>query len=471
MDALTIQRFPAEVHGRVFRYLTLRELIDAAHVCQHWRNLAFDNEAYWDDVTVDSVDPIALEFAEHRMRHGRARPMRFTFRYTELHLAQDDPVLKRLIPMLRLAVPRAWHLDITVESMYRLDVEDALCAKAPNLRTLWLKYHKEPRPELPRGLPLAWDRKLFGGLTGRLRRVHLHNIILPLTPTAAFQEVDEVWWMHAMTTGQDDFPCYLFDFFPKATRLRMAGGPCKFLNAPLPPAIIDHIRKLKWVDLTFPLYCVADFFTHLPLDSLEDLTIAMPHEDLLYRVLEPLLSNFHLDFSQHGPNEFVLSVRGDYSTRVRRFAELLKHYWKGGPYINALMENDAFMEQVATLSISVTLWSRLHTWMQAPYPILTTLIITLNEGTLATASLPEEIIECPTLSKLVIQAENDRSLAYVYPDDVVAFSRRLAGERKLALELRRVFLVGDPKALGPYFEVVDSLLTTTSLGDPVVWID
>ncbi|EJD39368.1 hypothetical protein AURDEDRAFT_171560 [Auricularia subglabra TFB-10046 SS5] len=466
----SIHLFPVELFTRTFLYLEVPVLICAAHVCKHWRELAFACETYWNDITVASVSPTALDLAEHRLSQGGSKPLRFTIRYTEYHKTADDPVLKRVIPLLRLAVPRAWHLGVTVESMYRLYVEEALCLEAPYLRSFWLKYHAEPIPDLPHLLPLAWDRKLFLGKTGRLRTVHLHNIVLPLTPTAAFQEVDEVWFMHTLGTLQDEFPCYLFDFFPRARRLRMAGGNCAFSNAPLPAPVINLIRRLEWMDITFPLSSLPAFFEHLPLDDLEDLRVCSPDEDIIYRSLEPLLSYFHLDFLQHGPSDFILSIKGDNGGRVRRFAEPFCYYHKDAKDINVLLANREFMEQVTTLSISVTLWTRLEPWLQPTYPLVSRLIITLNEDTPLTAKLPTIVISFPRLASLVLQAANDYTVAYADADDVVAFASRVVTSGDVTLELRRTFVEGEKQRVLDHFSEVSYFPNAVRIGAPVVYV-
>ncbi|EJD43276.1 hypothetical protein AURDEDRAFT_167692 [Auricularia subglabra TFB-10046 SS5] len=155
----------------------------------------------------------------------------FEIDYPHAH-DHDDPVLKSLIPLLKLAVPLAKSLKITIESMYRLHLEETLSIEAPFLKVFYLYYAAGPHPELPLTMPLGKGNRLFDSTTGMLRTLHLYSIILPSKMIPAFENVDEVFFIHGSATVQNEFPCYLFDYFPKMTRLRLTGGFCWFKNAP-----------------------------------------------------------------------------------------------------------------------------------------------------------------------------------------------------------------------------------------------
>ncbi|EJD43265.1 hypothetical protein AURDEDRAFT_167681 [Auricularia subglabra TFB-10046 SS5] len=447
-----ITSLPVELHEPFFALLNVRDVIRAAHVCAHWRAIAFDSPSYWADITVGDVAPAALDFAEHRAQQGGNRLLNLTINYTEKHDGGDDPMLQRVLPLLCSLLPRVRDLRLTVASVYRSGLEDSLCAEAPNLRLLRLTYASDLLADLRFDQPLGHQRTLLAGHTGNLRVVHLYDVVFPENPIPAFRNVDEVLWMTAMSSVQPDFPSYLFDFFPECTRLRMTGGGMGFANAPLPWAILEKFRMLKWVDIEFPIPSLSGFFTHLPMDDLYDLTVCSPDDDYTHRTLKPLLSPYHVDLGQNGPDEFFLSVKGDKSQRVRRFAEPLKYYYAGTPDMSPLLGNGEFFERVTTLSIHLSLWSRLKPWLLPSYPALSQLIVSLNVSPGLTAQFPEEELACPGLKTLVIQAESE--FACVDAEELVKFANRI-GSQVMALELRSVIIRGERGRFGDRFSPVE----------------
>ncbi|EJD43274.1 hypothetical protein AURDEDRAFT_125987 [Auricularia subglabra TFB-10046 SS5] len=336
--------------------------------------------------------------------------------------------------------------------MYRIHVEDAPCQEAPELQGLTLIYDSGPVPELHYWMPLGYKKQLFCNATGSLRIVHLFNIVLPSVVTAAFQNVDEAWFMNAFTVKLEDFPCYLFEFFPKMTRFRIAIGECDFNNAPLPQEFCDQFARLAWFDVEMRPPHLAPFFTHLPLHSIADVTVSSADEDGIYTVLEPLQSWFDLILTETNEFEFLITVKSRQTPRIRRFATPFRHYYAGSPYTNLLLANDGFMEQLATFHIHISLWSRIKPWLVPSMSLLPKLILELNADTPLNVPFPPEPLPCPSLKTLVLQAKHN--FAYVDAAALVAFADRLTAER-IALELRRVFIDGTRALVDTRFSSVE----------------
>ncbi|KZV88751.1 hypothetical protein EXIGLDRAFT_722402 [Exidia glandulosa HHB12029] len=442
-----IQRLPPELFCRSFSYLDVANLIDAAHVCSRWRVMAFDHPNYWAHIVVDTESHLALDLLSHRLTQGRGRRLSFVLSYTDRH----ELVPKRMIPLLQRAVPYARYLVIKVESLYRLHVEQALSQAAPNLERIELRYYAGTHPDLPLTLPLGKGNTLFLGEAARLRSVRLHSIILPTNPIAAFLDVEEVYWDHADTTYQEEFPCYLFDFFPKVKLLRMIGGTCWFTNVPLPQRILDIFKGLKWLDLQFMPDTITSFFHHLPLHGIPEMIISCPDEDGIYNALEPLRSPFHLSITQNVPKEFHITVTGDGQPGlIRHFAEAHRYYYRGSEFTNLLLQNDEFAAQLASFRIHTSRWTMLNPLLPS-FSVLPKLIVELDDDTHKVATLPSEPVPCQELVTLVLQAAGD----FIYLDaaDVISFADRVT-TRRIALELRRALIVGSRSLLDLRFESV-----------------
>ncbi|EJD43288.1 hypothetical protein AURDEDRAFT_167704 [Auricularia subglabra TFB-10046 SS5] len=447
-----IHCLPVEVMIRTFSYLDVRGLFVMAYVCSRWRSIAFHHPKYWARIIIPTVHKGMLARMQHRLEVGGKRLMQlFEVNYLGKH-DQDDPVRKFLIPMLAAAVPRTRVLIIRVESMYRLHVEAALCQAAPDLQRLSLYYESGPVPELPYWLPLGYQKKLLAGDTGSLRTVNLWNVVLPSVVTAAFENVDEVWFMNAFTIKLEEFPCYLFEFFPKMTRLRMALYECDFTNAPLPQLFRDRFSRLSWFDFECRPARIPDFFEHLLLHDMADVTLGSSDEDAVYLFLKPLQSWFDLVLTETSAFQFLITVRSRHTPRVRRFAEAFRHYHEGTPYANALLDNDGFTEQLATFHIHASLWDRLKPWLVPSMDLLPKLILELNSDTPLNVPLPREPLPCLGLKTLVVQAKHD--FAYIDAEELVAFADRLTPER-VALELRRVFIAGKRDLVDARFSTIE----------------
>ncbi|EJD43287.1 hypothetical protein AURDEDRAFT_167703 [Auricularia subglabra TFB-10046 SS5] len=454
MQRTGIQQLPTELLTDTLTILDVDDLFRVAQVCRRWRFLAFDHPSYWGTIIVDSADHRELCLVEHQLSIAGDRHYYFEINYSETHVG-NDPVLARMIPLLRAAIPYAHSLYIRIDSMYRFHVEKVLCLEAPNLKFLSIGYLSDPLPELYLDLPLAKGKQLLSGAAKNLRTVRLRNIILPKITITAFEYAKEVFFDHHETTLQEEFPCYLFDFFPNVTRLRLTGGQCLFTNAPLPGHVLDIIAKLEWLDLEFQHSSLPRFFSHLPIHKIPEVIICSPDEDSVYTALEPLRSYFDLVLTHTFAKEFNISVKCGRSNLVRHFAEPLKYYSHGSADTNALLENELFLAQLASFKIQTTLWSRIHWWLPR-FPVLPKLVVEVNEDSYSPVALPAEPLVCPELKTLVLQTVYD--FVYVAADDVVAFADRITDQR-LTLELRRVLIAGSSDPLSSRFESVQYSLT------------
>ncbi|EJD44367.1 hypothetical protein AURDEDRAFT_166457 [Auricularia subglabra TFB-10046 SS5] len=440
-----IHRLPIEMVTRILRQLDLKVLVRASHVCRPWRVLALDDPLYWRNISIRDVSPQTLDFAEHRLACGNGRTgVSFEIDYRR----QDRMVELRLLPLLSAAMPYVRVLMVRVESFYRFQTEKVLSAEAGNLEIFHLLYGSDPKPDL--FLDLTLSHELFAGAAGKLKQVRLRNIIIGRKPIPAFQNVEEMWWLHHMGTRQEDFPCYLFDFFPKVRRFRMCGGQVWFRNAPLPPKVIDIFSRLKWLDIEFQEASLTAFFRHLPMDSIDEIVIGGAEFDTVYTALEPLRSYFDVALTATYAGEFYITIKGQ-SHLIRHFSEkqlFYKEYLRDSDMVNCIFEDAAFFAQLASLQIQTSLWALLHPWMPA-LTHLPKLIVEIDDDR---AVLPEETLVCPALSTLVVQAKGE--YARVDAGDLVAFVDRVTTDR-VALQLRRVLVDGQRELLASRFETVD----------------
>lgn len=432
---VAVHRLTVELITRSLDHLSLGQLVRISHVCSRWRALALDHPIYWKKIIVDSVSQPALDLALHRINSSGSRTIDFTIDYREQH----DQVPKRIIPLLRIALPRTRELHVKVESLYRFEVEEALCWVAPQMEYFQLLYASGPDPELPLTLPFGKGKNLFSGSAEHLRSVVLHNIILPPQPIAAFLLVDEVFFLHKLVTHYPEFPCYLFEFFPNVTRLRLSGGFMFFENAPLPTEIVQKMRQLTSFDITFYVDSLAGFFRHLPMNDIPELSITSPDEDSIYLALDPLRSPFRLSFTYNMLNEFFITVECGQSNFVRRFCEPFKYFAPGSERSNLLLENDEFAAQLASVRMQTSLWAMLNPWMPS-LAALPKLIVEINESELHVA-LPSQPLACQHLTTLVIQTALAHDFVYIGADDLLAFADRITAA-PVALELWRVLLRG-----------------------------
>ncbi|EJD43289.1 hypothetical protein AURDEDRAFT_167705 [Auricularia subglabra TFB-10046 SS5] len=442
-----IRRMPIEMVTRVLAQLELHYLICASQVCQTWRFLAFDDPLYWRHIVISDISSQTLNRAEHRLLCGRDR----TRIYFELDFwKQDRKVETHLLPMLAAALPRARILVVILKSFYRLQAEKVLSAEAKHLERFYLYYGSDPEPDLFLDITLSCG--LFDGQPRKLKHVRLQNIILPRKPIGAFLGVEEVWWLHERTTYQDEFPCYLFDFFPNTRRLRLSGGQVWFRNAPLPPHVVAIFSKLTWLDLEFQEDTLVAFFRHLPLDGIPELVLASAEFDSVYTALEPLRSYFDLALIKTSSSEFRLTIKGQ-SHLLRHFTESHRYYKAHDPeseLVNCLFADAAFFAQLGSLRIPTSLWGLLNPWI----PELThlpKLIVEIDYEYPGLAPLPREALPCRSLSILVIQAKHH--LARIDVEDLLAFAGRITKDR-VALQLRRVFLQGPRERIDARFESV-----------------
>lgn len=442
MAVRSVDRMPIELWTRTFGCLKLSDIIRAAHVSRSWRLLAFDDVLFWRDVTIHDVSDSVMNLAAQRLAMGYGRPMTLDLDYRHVHAS----VRARLMPLLRCAVPRARRLCIRIESIYRLDVEDALCQEAPLLEHFQLFYDADP-PDLHLTLPLAKGRDLFADQTGRLRKVDLVNVILPSVPAKAFAEVTHVSFNHALTTFQEEFPCYLWEAFPNMVRLRLTGGECWFKNAPLPDNIVQALKRLKFFDIGFRHPSLPGFFTHLPMNDIPEVMVLCADDDAVYAALDPLRSPFHMVIHPirtggQVSSQFIISVRGQHPWLFRHLSEPFHDYYPGSDKTNPLFDNEAFAAQLADFTIHSVLWAMLAPWLPS-FASLPKLIVIIDDDCPDPVQLPSEALLCPNLDTLVLQAHH--KFVYLEAEELLSFVDRIT-PRAVTLELRRV-LLKDPRDL------------------------
>lgn len=196
-----VDRMPVELWTRAFGCLDLIWIIRAAHVCRSWRLLAFDDFLFWRNIRIDNVSAPAMDLAYYQLAMGYGRTITLDIDFQHKH----ELVRTRLIPLLRSAASRTRRLAISIESLYRLDIEDALCQEAPLLEYLHLRYEADP-PDLHLTMPLGKGKQLLANQTGNLRRVHLTNMILPSEPNRAFAQATEVFSIMISPRFRTSFP-------------------------------------------------------------------------------------------------------------------------------------------------------------------------------------------------------------------------------------------------------------------------
>ncbi|KZV78095.1 hypothetical protein EXIGLDRAFT_784305 [Exidia glandulosa HHB12029] len=322
-------------------------------------------------------------------------------------------------PLVEEALPRVHILEIWLESIYRLQLEKVLSNPAPLLRVFHLN-------------------------------VRLFNTILPRDVIPAFSRAEEVLWVHTKWTMQAEFHCYLFDFFPKVRKLRLNGGGMEFRNAPLPVTVIERFKQLELLELQFIGEYIPGFFRHLPMHSLPQLLISDAEEDGVYAAQDPLRSPFHLSIYATSGAEFVITVEGQKPKLVRHLLEAHKYYKPGSQLTNALLDNEEFAAQLATLEIHTSLWSMLHPWLPS-FVSLPKLIVEIDEYTSKSVTLQLEALPCPALQALVLQAKHD--FVYIAAEEVLAFVDRITLQA-VRLELCRVFVDGSLDLLAGRFSPV-----------------
>ncbi|KZV94982.1 hypothetical protein EXIGLDRAFT_766701 [Exidia glandulosa HHB12029] len=445
-----VQSLPNELLSRTVSFLDFPSLVHTAHTCAHWRILAFNDPLFWRDIAIFGVENHELDWARLRLDYARDRPINITVDYRPV----DEHVPLKLVPLIRRAVPRARSIHVCIESLYRLDLEDALCQAAPHLERLTLLYAAYP-PELHLSLPFGKGKHILADTPGRLRVVRLNSIILPKIPTKAFAAADEVFFNNTLTTYQPDFPSYLWDFFPNMTRLRLSGGECHFANAPLPGHIIAAVARLAYLDLKYIARSLPGFFRHLPIHKIPEVLIFCADEDAVYSALDPLRSPFHMMISPViGEGviypEFNITVRGSDPTLVRHLAEPFCDYYPGSHKTNALLENNEFAAQLDDLTMYTTLWDKLASWLPS-FALLPKLIVIIDDDSPDAVLLPRTPIPCPALITLVLQAKGD--FVYVKVDDLLEFADRLTPSRPV-LELRRVVVTGSRHLLSTRFDKI-----------------
>lgn len=443
-----VQRLPVELFTRTLALLEFKTLVTTARVCRQWRTIALDDPHFWRTIRIRDTSPRTLALAEFQLRCSRARAVDLHVDYRE----HDDLVELRIVPFISKALPRCRWLQVRLESLYRLQLEKALSSPAPCMETFSLLYAAGPMPDLHPGLPLSND--LFAGVAPKLRAVRMNSVILPRKPIPAFLNAQEVFWVHAVTTYQEEFPCYLFDFFPKMTRLRMTGGECYFRNAPLPSTVLEAFSRLEYFDLEFKEVAVPLFFRHLPIHDLPDVLVASPDEDAIYLALDPLRSPFELSIYDFDPGtEFFISIKCGQSKRTRYFAERYAYYVTGSQNASALFENNEIAAQLASFRIQASLWSMLNPWLFSllGLPIL---IVELDRWSPDTVALPVEPLACPNITTLVLQSKWD--FVSVNAGDLLEFVDRIT-LKHVALHLRGVVIRGDTASIAARFDSIEHL--------------
>ncbi|KZV81981.1 hypothetical protein EXIGLDRAFT_779123 [Exidia glandulosa HHB12029] len=443
-----IRRLPVELFTRTLALLEVQTLLTAARVCHEWRIIALDDPNFWRIIRIDNTSPRTLALADLQLRCSRARAVDLYIDYRQ----QDDLVESRVVPFISKALSTCRWLQVKLESLYRLQVEKALSSPAPFLETFSLLYAAEPLPDLHLRLPLSSE--LFAGTAPKLRSIRLHSIILPMKPIAAFLNAQEVFWVHAASTYQEEFPCYLFEFFPKLKRLRMSGGECYFRNAPLPTTVLQAFSRLEYFDLEFKEVAVPLFFRHLPIHDLPDVLVASPDEDAIYLTLDPLRSPFELSIYDFEPGtEFFISIKCGQSNRTRYFAERYAYYVTGSKNASALFENNEIAAQLASFRIQASLWSMLNPWLFSllGLPIL---IVELDRWSPDAVALPVEPLACPNITTLVLQSKWD--FVSVNAGDLLEFVDRIT-LKHVALHLRGVVIRGDTASIAARFDSIEHL--------------
>ncbi|KAH7087951.1 hypothetical protein BKA62DRAFT_729233 [Auriculariales sp. MPI-PUGE-AT-0066] len=444
---------PTEVLQAAFTCLSALQLGDVAQVCRNWRPIAFDTP-------LDSISSGAIKRCMHRLESGRERPIDFDVVYQ----GTETWVPNRIVPLLSRALPRAKHLGINVDSIFRLEIEDALCAPAPHLMLLHMRYYAEQNSDLhiSMGLgkiPKLNGRELFVGPVGalpapsivHLRDIRLWNVVLPPNDIPAFAQVETVWWMHEFETDQYELPLYLFEFFPNVRHLRMKGGNCYFENAPFSTEVKERFLALESLEIHFQNDTVARFFDELPLSLMREVLVDEPDGDNVYAAFAGLVTPFTIEYTRtgRGVTEFFITVRDGRagSTRTRRFVEHTTWYEpetrdpESTPITNEFFEND-FEGQMGDLLIQSSLWSILVPVMPG-YPTAQRLIVELDTCMNQTQTPPFEALALPALETLVLSCKHDwdPGFCYVHADDIVRFADQLT-RGALDLELRGVFVDG-----------------------------
>ncbi|KAH7087950.1 hypothetical protein BKA62DRAFT_729230 [Auriculariales sp. MPI-PUGE-AT-0066] len=453
-------RLPPEVFGTALWFLSVNDIITASHVSSAWRTAAFDHPVYWRTLMLSSASPGSLARFSHRLTRGGLRPIAL---YVKLLERDDQRIEKGAIPILKAAIPRARELHIGIESWYRGHLEHALAQAVPELRVFDLFYNAPGTPDIFINMGLGkYDNILVGAgspsvLPLQLRKVTLNNIILPPNVLEAFAPTEEVEFIHTTETLLPEFPCYLFEFFPRMKRLSIAAGAVYFPKDHITSEFRNRFSQLDFLQLRFHNDYVRQCLDNLPVERIPDVRIVHASEDVIYDAFSGMESPFDIEFLEDklDGDAFEIVVRCGKSGRTRRFFEGKEFYFTDSGRQSELLFND-FDKQMGHLLIQTSIWA-LVTPHLARYPTCEMLVVDIDEEVQGTVRLPQERLDLPALRTLVFQSSSIHGFSRLDAEDVVGFANRL-GDMNLHLELRGTLMnVCGAEVLGDRFVGVDSI--------------
>ncbi|EJD36807.1 hypothetical protein AURDEDRAFT_174170 [Auricularia subglabra TFB-10046 SS5] len=346
---------------------------------------------------MDSSATGDVELTKARIEAGQDRPYVLELIFPEY----NRHVEFRVLPIVKHALKRVQCLRITLDEVLVSSLWDNLLDDAPKLAELQVILCATPAPILPRHDPLS--PAILGGKPSEIRTLKLKNVLLPDIPVPALGAAEDVTLLFEANSTQN-FPAYLFQYFPRMCRLRLSGGSIAAPPSQLPHFVADGVRRLKFLDLETCDQDTAPFLEGLPSREIDEIVIAYPDEDSVYAALAGLLHPFNLSFQPDALSldDFEIHVYSPRLSRGRRFIEARSDYTTEAQ-VNPLLLNEYFPAQVRWLSIALSLWSLVASWLLAFDDLDEFTVLIDVEDDLSTMAMPVPI-KCKSLLRFTLKA-------------------------------------------------------------------
>ncbi|EJD48339.1 hypothetical protein AURDEDRAFT_162810 [Auricularia subglabra TFB-10046 SS5] len=211
-----ICRLPDDLLSCVFDELSVTQLVQASHVCQHWRLIAHNHETFWGTAAIYKyLDSPVLDFFLARLAQAQIghRPVNVTV-WPNLGRPKTRDQLAiieaRIIPAIASALSHIASLHVEVPTTLSEPMFNALRQPAPELRsfniTNWQSFAHVCIPP-----------DVFACYAPRLTHLSLgHSVDLPGQPVAAFQSVQSLTFLARSSIAA---LANIFEWFPNLRQL------------------------------------------------------------------------------------------------------------------------------------------------------------------------------------------------------------------------------------------------------------